>query len=113
MDESLFAWDEAAYRWFTRWLQGKENMEPEAPVALATAEELQCTSTGQVKTSFPGATDVFTMNRKLAEQLRGKRSPTPDSVRQRAAELTYYSPRTGPPAVTSYGVVTRPAYRAE
>jgi hypothetical protein len=32
---------EAAYRWFTRWLQGKENIEPEAPVALATTEELQ------------------------------------------------------------------------
>src|SRR5215469_4470320 len=63
---------EAAYRWFTRWLQGKENPEPEAPVTLATAEELNCTPTGQVKTSFPGAMDVFTLNRKLAEQLRAK-----------------------------------------
>ena len=34
---------EAAYRWFTRWLQGAENTEPEAPLTLATAEELQCT----------------------------------------------------------------------
>jgi cephalosporin-C deacetylase-like acetyl esterase len=104
---------EAAYRWFTRWLQGKENMEPEAPVALATAEELQCTPTGQVKTSFPGAMDVFAMNRKLAEQLRGKHSPSPESVRQRARDLTYYSPHAGPPAIASYGEVARPACRAE
>src|SRR5258708_18606573 len=64
---------EAGYRWFTRWLQGKENSEPEAPVTLATAEELRCTPTGQVKTSVPGAADVSSINRKLAELLRAKR----------------------------------------
>jgi dienelactone hydrolase len=71
------------------------------------------TPTGQVKTSFPGATDVFAMNRRLAEQLRGKRNPTPEGVRQRVRELTYYSPHAGPLAITSYGEVTRPACRAE
>jgi cephalosporin-C deacetylase-like acetyl esterase len=104
---------EAAYRWFTRWLQGKENPEPEAPVALATAEELNCTPTGQVKTSFPGAMDVFAMNRKLADQLRAKRNPTPESVRQQARDLTFYKPRSAPLAATSYGQVTRPASRVE
>jgi cephalosporin-C deacetylase-like acetyl esterase len=104
---------EAAYRWFTRWLQDRENTEPEAPVDLATAEELQCTSTGQVKTSLPGAVDVFTMNRALAERLRGQRQTSAESVRQRARELTYYSPHTGPPVAASFGQVARPSCRVE
>jgi cephalosporin-C deacetylase-like acetyl esterase len=104
---------EAAYRWFTRWLQGKENPEPEAPVALATAEELNCTPTGQVKTSYPGAMDVFAMNRKLADQLRAKRNPTPERVRQQARDLTFYTPRSAPLSATAYGQVTRPASRVE
>jgi cephalosporin-C deacetylase-like acetyl esterase len=104
---------EAGYRWFTRLLQGKENPEPEAPVELATAEELQCTPKGQVKTSYPDAADVFSMNRKLAEQLRTRRSPTPESIRQQARDLTYYSPPTGPLVTTSYGHIVRPACRVE
>ena len=104
---------EAGYRWFTRWLQGAENSEPEAPVTLATAEELQCTPTGQVKTSFPGAADVFTINRKLAEQLRAERKPSPETVRARARELTHYEPPSAPVRTTSYGQITRPSCRVE
>ena len=104
---------EAAYGWFGRWLQGNEKTEPEAPVALATDEELQCTSTGQVKTAFPAAMDVFAMNRKLAEQLRGKRSPSPESVRQHARDLTYYRSPSAPVTATVYGQVMRPACLVE
>src|ERR1041384_6045924 len=50
---------EAGYRWFTRWLQGAENMQPEAPLEWASAEELQCTRTGQVQTEFKQSADVF------------------------------------------------------
>jgi hypothetical protein len=75
---------EAGYRWFTRWLQGAENTELEAPLRLATAEELPCTRTGQVQTEFPGAADVFSLNRKLAAQLRVDRKPAAESVRRRA-----------------------------
>ena len=49
---------EAAYRWFTRYLQGKENSEPESPVELLTAEQLNCTPAGQVKLSYPTGADV-------------------------------------------------------
>jgi len=104
---------EAAYRWFTRWLQGSENAEPEAPLSLATAEELQCTRTGQVQSEFPGATDVFSLNRKLAGQLRADRKPSPVSVRRHARELTYYEVVTGPVRITRFGQVERPEYRVE
>src|SRR5262249_26977289 len=56
---------------------------------------------------------VFGMNRKLAEQLRGTRSPTPESVRQHAHDLTYYSPRAGTLVTASYGEVKRQACRVE
>ena len=104
---------EAGYRWFTRWLQGKENASPEAPVTLATADELQCTSTGQVKTDYPFAPDVFSMNRKLADQLGANRNPTPERVREKARELTNYEPPSVPPRTVSYGGISRPASRVE
>jgi cephalosporin-C deacetylase-like acetyl esterase len=104
---------EAGYRWFTRWLEGTENQEPEAPVSLATSEELNCTPTGQVKTSFPQATDVFTINRKLAEQFRAKRRPSADEVQRRARELAYYEPPPASPRVTHYGEVKRGAILVE
>ena len=104
---------EAAYRWFTRWLQGAENTEPEAPLSLATVEELQCTRTGQVQTEFPGSTDVFTMNRKLAEQLHVSRKPTPESVRKFARELSFYDTATAPVRITRFGETARPACRVE
>ena len=53
------------------------------------------------------------MNRKLAEQLRARRSPTPESIRQKARDLTYFSPRTGPLVPASFGQVTRPACRVQ
>ena len=104
---------EAGYRWFTRWLQGAENTEPEAPLSLATSEELQCTRTGQVQTEFPGATDVFSLNRELAGQLRLKRKPTPESVRKYAAELSYYTAPAASLRVTPFGETARPAYKLE
>ena len=104
---------EAGYRWFTRWLQGAENTEPEAPLSLATEEELQCTRTGQVQTEFPGAADVFSLNRKLADQLRASRKPTAASVRKFAAELSYYEPATIPVRVTPFGATVRPTGKIE
>ncbi|HTS67196.1 MAG TPA: acetylxylan esterase [Candidatus Acidoferrales bacterium] len=104
---------EAAYRWFSRWLQGTENTEPEGPLTLATAEELQCTATGQVKTEFPGAADVFSSNRKLAAQLRSERKPSAENVRRHARELTAYEAAPGPVRVTRFGRLERPGYAVE
>jgi dienelactone hydrolase len=104
---------EAAYRWFTRWLQGAENTQAEAPLKLATAEELQCTRSGQVQTEYPGAADVFSINRKLAERLKASRKPTAESVRRSAAELSFYQPASGPVRSTGFGTSERPGCRVE
>ena len=104
---------EAGYRWFTRWLENAENTEPEAPVRLATAEELNCTPTGQVKTSLPDAADVYGINRALAARLRAGRHPSAEEVRSRARELAHYEPPVASPRTASYGTVTRPSCRVE
>jgi len=104
---------EAAYRWFTRWLQGTENVEPEAPLVLASIEELQCTRTGQVQTEYPGTADVFSLNRKLAEQLRATRKPTPESVRKFARELSSYEAATTPVHIMPFGETAHPTYKVE
>ncbi len=104
---------EAAYRWFTRWLQGREDDSPEAPLTLASEEELQCTRTGQVKSSIPGATDVFTLNLETARKLRAGRTLSADAIRARAREATAYETQAGPPRITSYGRLARPACRVE
>ncbi len=104
---------EAAYKWFTRWLQGTENDTPESPVQLATAEELQCTSTGQVKSAFPDGADVYSLNRARAEQLRATRRASPEIVRTRAAELIHFEPQQGPVHVASFGQITHPGLTIE
>jgi cephalosporin-C deacetylase-like acetyl esterase len=104
---------EAGYRWFTRWLENAENREPEAPVDLATTEDLNCTPTGQVKTSFADATDVFSINRALAERQRAGRHPSADEVRTRARELARYEPPAASPRTMPYGELTRPKCRVE
>jgi cephalosporin-C deacetylase-like acetyl esterase len=98
---------EAAYKWFTRQLEGSENDTPESPVHLATAEELQCTPTGQVKTAFPDGADVYSINRARAGQLRAARRPAADNVRTRAAELLHFEPPQGPVHITSFGQLMR------
>ncbi len=104
---------EAAYRWFTRWLQGAEDDSPESPVKLASEEELWCTRTGQVKTAFPDGADVYAINRAKAEQLRAARRASPDDVRARAAELTHFEKPQGPVHISAYGTLTRPGLRIE
>ena len=49
---------EATYRWFARWLQGREDDGREPALKLDSPQELQCTQTGQVATSFADAETV-------------------------------------------------------
>lgn len=104
---------EAAYRWFTRWLEGAEDDSPESPVKLASEEELWCTRTGQVKTAFPDGADVYAINRAKAEQLRAARRPSADEVRARAVELTHFEAPQGPVHISAYGTITRPGLKVE
>jgi cephalosporin-C deacetylase-like acetyl esterase len=99
----------AAYRFFGRWLKGAEDNEPETELNPATAEELFCTTTGQVSTSL-GGEDVFSLNRKRAEEFKARRPPfSLDKVK----ELIRLEQPRGALKVTPYGEVARPDYRIE
>ncbi len=63
----------AAYRWFSRWLKGTEDTEPEPEVTIASESDLWCTQTGQVATELGGET-VVTLNQKRVARLLPKRA---------------------------------------
>lgn len=99
----------AAYQWFSRWLKGAEDTDPEPAVMLATEEELYATSTGQVATSLGGET-VFTLNQKRARQLR--REANPPEARQLAALIGFRQPPE-PVRVRAFGEIEQPEFRIE
>ncbi|MEO6808976.1 MAG: acetylxylan esterase, partial [Isosphaeraceae bacterium] len=60
---------EAVMRWMRRWLLDKDDNPSESDFPIAKDEELQCTETGQVMTSFPNERSVFDFNAERAEEL--------------------------------------------
>jgi cephalosporin-C deacetylase-like acetyl esterase len=96
----------AAYQWFGRWLKGAEDRDPEPDVLLSTAEELRCTSTGQVATSLGGET-VQSLNRNRLTAIKAKRRTEPADVRLFASELCHLAPATAPLPVRNYGMIER------
>jgi cephalosporin-C deacetylase-like acetyl esterase len=100
---------QAAYRWFARWLQSKEDAGAEQDVPLARAEELWASPTGQVSTSFHGE-DVFSLNLKRYEALQKNR---PAFTVGKVRELAAIDPAKGDLNVKSYGALQRTGYRIE
>src|SRR5581483_1275192 len=103
-----------AYNWFRRWLQKTDDSGSEPRVELSTAEELNCTETGQVATALGGET-VYTLNIKRLEQRRAKppRLETAadlerqrENVRGAARELSRYEPPAGQIRFRNYGVAS-------
>jgi dienelactone hydrolase len=101
----------AAYAWMSRWLANREDDGVEPDIQLATEQELQCTTTGQVATSL-GGESVFTLNQARAKQGRSG-SLSAAQVIARARELSGFSAATAPPAVNRYGTLNRAGYRIE
>jgi cephalosporin-C deacetylase-like acetyl esterase len=100
---------EAAYRWFSRYLQNKEDTSPEAPVDVLDEQELWCTSNGQVSLAFRDTNKtVFDLNQDRFTSLR-PRSPQPDNVRK----LIGFAPGAGAPRVRNYGSVDGAGYNIE
>jgi cephalosporin-C deacetylase-like acetyl esterase len=87
----------ASFRFFSRWLEGREDTSPEPETKILSERELWCTRTGQVATEFRGET-VFTLNQKRFAQVK-RGGTTAASVRQ----FIGYSPASGAPRITSYG----------
>lgn len=116
----------AAYRWFSRWLKGTEDTDPEPEVTIASESELWCTKTGQVATELGGET-VVTLNQKRVERLRPKRSEWSSQVEleayrkeiQKEARRLSGVAATGRPTggqavrMSVFGVIERPGYRIE
>ena len=116
----------AAYRWFSRWLKGAEDTEPEPEVTIASESELWCTQTGQVATELGGET-VFTLNQKRVERLLPKRAEWSSQAQLESyrKEIQQEARRLGGMAgtggstvgqtvpVSSFGGIERPGYRIE
>lgn len=98
----------AAYAWFARWLQEREDHAPEAEAPLASFEDLQCTRTGQVATSLGGET-LHSLNRARAAALRRPARPDLGQVRR----LTGYAAAGGSLAARPFGELRREGYRIE
>jgi cephalosporin-C deacetylase-like acetyl esterase len=99
----------ASYRWFSRWLKGVEDTQGEPELTIASPEELQCTTTGQVITSLGGET-VQTLNRKRMEEFR--RTAKPASLEQ-VRSLVGFEQREQPLKVDPFGTILRNGYRIE
>lgn len=121
---AMFEWDDghgynpqrrlAGYRWLTRWLKGREDTSPEAPVELKSFEELQCTPAGQVAVAFPEGDDGHSIVRRRAEGQRAGRKTGREEVRRAVAELARFDPPgAGAPRVEGFGTISRSNCRVE
>jgi len=86
-----------AYRFFSRWLEGRENPEPEAAVRVLPEEQLYCTRSGQVMGELADAESVHSLNLKRLAALRG--TVKLDAV----AGAMAFAPSTAPVRVTPMG----------
>ena len=97
----------AAYRWFDRWLKGKDEEATEEPVVPRLEEDLRATGSGQVQTSLGGET-VFSLNRARARSFQ-RGTPAPEFVRR----LIGYERAQGPPSIKQFGRLQRNGYSIE
>jgi dienelactone hydrolase len=65
---------ESAMRWLRRWLLDKNDAPIEEDVFIFTAQELQCTKTGQVLRDESGEKSVFDLNAERAAELASQRA---------------------------------------
>jgi hypothetical protein len=100
----------AAYRWFSRWLKGVEDSEPEHEIPVASEEELWCTKSGQVS-GLPGSETVHSLNRARAAGLAGAKG-SPPSAADVARTIGFERPASTL-AVHPFGEIRRPGLRIE
>ena len=106
---------EATYRWFERWLHGREDEGLESEAKVETGAALQVTSTGQVATEGGVVETVQSMNAKLAGELHARRAALGSGVNLRelvAARLAVPKWAARPKA-EAMGEVGRDGYRIE
>ena len=104
---------EATYRWFEKWLNGRDDEGIEPEIEVEPAPTLNVTATGQLATSG-GTETVSSLNAKLAAKLHASRRATKGEavaglVRARLSLAT--NPPV--PEVRKLGEVGRDGYRIE
>jgi cephalosporin-C deacetylase-like acetyl esterase len=97
---------EATYRWFTKWLQGKQDDGAETEIKPEPEANLNVTPTGQVANSLRGET-VRSLNAALAEKIYPKRTAAtatdPAKMRDVIARVLNIQSRSGVPAASAIG----------
>lgn len=105
---------EAAYKWFSRYFEGKEDASPEAPVDVLDERELWATTSGQVALEFTAANrTVFDLNIARMEQFR-KQRPAEASVATIKQFIKFAPAGNGvAPRTQAYGSIDAGTYRIE
>jgi dienelactone hydrolase len=95
---------EATYRWFTKWLQGKQDDGAEPEIKPEPEANLNVTPTGQVANSLGGET-VRSINAALAEKIYSKRTAAgnmdPAKMRDVIARVLNIQSRSGLPTAST------------
>ena len=106
---------EATYRWFSRWLLGRDDDGQEGELKLDSPKDLQVTRTGQVLTSYPDAETIQSLNAALASKLEAQR-PTlkPQAIgRTIRARLGLGNEPIPSPNAKQVGELSRPGLRIQ
>lgn len=104
---------EATYRWFEKWLHGREDSGAEPAFDVENPKDLNCTPTGQVASSLKGET-VQSLNRALAERIYPRRAAAQGKdVRALVASRFAVPAARGVPAWDKRGEIERDTYRIE
>jgi hypothetical protein len=107
---------EATYRWFTRWMQDKQDDGVEdADIKGEVPGNLQCTPSGQVATSFGDSETVQSLNGELAARLYAKRGGAggKNIAAILRSRLGVGIPRGSVPPLTARGEVVHDWYRVQ
>ena len=105
---------EATYRWFSRWLQDKNDDGKEGQLTLDTPKDLRATETGQVLTTFTNAETIQSLNAALASKLESRRSAIkPDKMPAALRTRLGLTDEPARPTVNRVGEVSRSAIRIE
>jgi cephalosporin-C deacetylase-like acetyl esterase len=105
---------EATYRWFARWLQGKDDDGHEGEFKLDTPKDLCSTETGQVQTTYTNAETVQSLNAAVAAKLEsGRAASKPRNLSAALRKDLALSGQPIHPAVTRVGEISRASLRIE
>ncbi len=103
---------EATYRWFEKWLNGRDDEGVEPEIEVEPAASLQATATGQLATSG-GSETVSSLNAKLAREQHAGRAAAKGANTVELARKRLSIEEPVAPAAKKLGETGRDGYRIE